>query len=121
MCLEINDYVKLNFDSEGWVTCYKVYTLYEDGLESLYKYSPVTVFPVVSDRITPRLSCYEKKLKQVEKGIHVFKHLVDAELNILATPEYEDVVLSVRCHKDDLVAVGYFDEQESAVFHKIYL
>ena len=131
--------VSVEFDEKGYATYWKVYRKFDSfvncssqkGLSSPYRGGVVKNGWIVSNRKNKKISCenddttdvsiYEDSY--VNRGIHVFtseeiaKSFAVTMKNSCDPTNY--IVVPVRCHKTQLVAVGAVHSQ--AVFMKVFL
>jgi len=119
---------RLEFDKDGYVTCWKVYQLINHKLAPFYQAcsGPITNGWIVSDRQNRKvlyddLDCVERSIIRVYRGIHVCTDEKSAET--LRGPDDDKesrfFVVTVRCHKSQLVAVSR--DRDEAVFMKVFL
>lgn len=108
------------------VRMWRVIACFKGQLISIYQEEPQNVGWYRSDRmdmIGQVEVCPEKEyvifadITEIHHGIHVFVNKKDAELGC-----YEDqVVMPVWCQEKDLVAAGWFGNDQSAVFDKVWI
>ena len=132
MCLvanKINPKEGLNpeeFDENGYITCWKAYDILYGKLRSpCYPKGATFVNPgwIVSDRRSKKISRANGDITYahcesngVEHGIHVFLDEVEAKRTFGCD---SCVIVPVRCHRSQLVAVGKYGIE--AVFMKVFL
>jgi len=105
---------RLKRSKNGKILCWKIYSRRNKCLRTKYLKSVHRSFSIYgpgivkSDRKSKKLTCCERDLGTVYKGIHVFTIPVRSDF---------DAVVPVWCNKEDLVAVNY--DGEEAVFMKV--
>ncbi|MBT6049332.1 MAG: hypothetical protein HOG49_21255 [Candidatus Scalindua sp.] len=111
----------IEFDEKGYVTCFKIYDLHGRRLVPPFQGPPsVESGCIESDRASKELHGGNEDTDDgsvwiIFRGIHVS---IIREESVRGCKEYQ-VIVPVRCHKEDLVAssIRYPD----AVFTKIFL
>lgn len=128
MCLDIQPRgcYDLPFDLNGEIVCYKVMLEYDSILMSPYK---KTIYPksgiYKSDRPSLALTEEEKSNDYVKHGVHVLLEVSDCNREIAfwrgiyANTDISVVVIEVRCNQEHLVATGWFNFINSAVFTQV--
>ena len=128
MCLTISSnkttkefFQRLTKAGKRGILAYKIYSLGPfDRLYSPYFHKSQQIKPgiVISDRKNKCIENEEELCSEVYKGIHVFMSSRDARRLV----RNGQTVVAVKVRKDDLVAVGHWDESShpsSAVFMKV--
>jgi hypothetical protein len=116
----------IEFDKDGYVTCYKIYSLFKSfkkRLQPPHQGGVVESGLIVSDRESKEISSYngdsdddENNIFEVYHGIHVSLTREEAEREV---DEDDEVIVPVRCHEDDLIASC--TKYPDAVFMKVFL
>jgi len=123
----------LKFDEKGYVICWKIYRSYlpEDYhkkrriLYPLYQFSGLVGQGWVRSgrKVKAGFGSDINKSSHIiiYKGIHVYTSIISArrELNNLSYLTSDLVLVPVRCHKSDLVAMD--KEYAQAVFKKVFI
>ena len=118
-----NSNCKLRFDKDGYARFWKVYQKDDGKLFSPCYPNEDGVQPgwIVSDRKSKEISIdngdgMNYNRNNIEHGIHVFTRHVEARQY---ADEDVDVIVPIRCHKSQLVAVS--STEPEAVFMKVFL
>lgn len=121
MCLEIKNDITAKIKQRGeYITCYKIFEyirgIHEDGFYSPYFAKRLNCGFYTSDR--EYLDLWEHEYSYgVSRGIHVFLNKEDAEKSSRALENR--ACIPCKCLKEDLVAGGYFNTYQSAVYMKV--
>ena len=84
---------------------------------SPYKYKYINAGYYKSDRVGTFLTNSEKKDRKVKNGIHVFNDRESAKNHIVESV----VTIKVKVNPKDFVTSGFFYEDNSSVFTKIFV
>lgn len=119
MCLTIDPNATLKFNKHGYIICYKFFKIFNGQLLTPYQETICNVGILKSNRRMRKLLKSEASWGRVDKGIHVYISKAHAEKEVERWWSDCAKVYRVKCHKDDLVAVGLFGSRKSAVFMKV--
>ena len=132
----------VEFDENGYVTCYKVYQIHTDPLNHEIRQLTSPCFPgprkgrrfitngwIVSNRRSKEISLangdhvHSPDSFGINRGIHIYLTAEQAKsewiVGTTLSPVGDFRIVPVRCHRSQLVGVSYYAKE--AVFMKVFL
>lgn len=121
MCLRVNEIVQdkmlKRFEKSDEIVCYKVLTKTGDYYNTPFRGTPVTLGEVLKSDARSNGKKRHKAGSRIIKGIHVYLTRKGARVG----KARDDIIVKIKCKKEDFIAAGYFGGDKSAVFKKVFV